>query len=109
MLKKKHPPPPLHSFTVRTAGGFSVNGFWKRKHPEGGEGAAGQRKTGTEGVITALCGGMDRGEGGEEVDEEGAIYFATDEGHRGAEVLQRSWELFFFFFLKLCSYMSTKC
>lgn len=47
----------------------------------------------------ALCGGMDRGEGGEkeggvEVDEEGAINFATDEGHRGAEVLQRSWELF---------------
>ena len=41
---------------------------------------------------------MDRGEGGEEVDEEGAIYFATDEGHRGAEVPQRSWELFFFFF-----------
>ena len=40
---------------------------------------------------------MDRGEGGEggvEVHEEGAINFATDEGHRGAEVLQGSWELF---------------
>lgn len=26
--------------------------------------------------------------------EEGAINSATDEGHRGAEVLQGSWELF---------------
>lgn len=25
----------------------------------------------------------------------GAINFVTDEGHRGAEVLQGSWELFF--------------
>lgn len=41
---------------------------------------------------------MDRGEGGEEVVGERAINFETDQGHRGAEVLQRSWELFFFFF-----------
>lgn len=35
--------------------------------------------------------------GGKEGGEEGgAINFATDEGHRGAEVLQGSWELFFF-------------
>lgn len=33
--------------------------------------------------------------GGEEVHVEGAINFATDEGHKGAEVLQGSWELFF--------------
>lgn len=46
-------------------------------------------------------------EGGEEVGEEGAINFATDEGHRGAEVLQRSWELGFFFLVLLCSYTST--
>lgn len=46
-------------------------------------------------VITALCGRMDRGEGGEkEGGEEGAINSATDEGHKGAEVLQGSWELF---------------
>lgn len=29
------------------------------------------------------------------MDEEGAINFAADQGHRGAEVLQGSWELFF--------------
>lgn len=47
-------------------------------------------------VITAFCGGMVREEGGEEVEEDGgAINFVTDEGHRGAEVLQGSWELFF--------------
>lgn len=48
-------------------------------------------------VITAFCGGMVREEGGEEVDGgvRGAINFVTDEGHRGAEVLQGSWELFF--------------
>lgn len=39
---------------------------------------------------------MDRGEGGEEVVRERAINFETDQGHRGAEVLQRSWELFSF-------------
>lgn len=49
---------------------------------------------------------MDRGEGGEEVVRERAINFETDQGHRGAEVLQRSWELFFLFF-KLCKYAST--
>lgn len=32
-----------------------------------------------------------------EVAREGAINFATDQGHRGAEVLQGSWELLFFF------------
>lgn len=48
-------------------------------------------------VITAFCAGMDRGEGGEEVVRERAINFETDQGHRGAEVLQRSWEQFFFF------------
>lgn len=32
-----------------TAGGLSLKGFWKRKHPDGGEGAEGRRKRGTEG------------------------------------------------------------
>lgn len=31
------------------AGGLCPNGFWKRKHPGGGEGAESQIKTGTEG------------------------------------------------------------
>lgn len=42
-----------------------------------------------------------------EVDREGAINFVADQGHRGAEVLQGSWELFFFFFFKLCLYAFT--
>lgn len=58
----------------------------------------GQRKRDRR-VIVAFCAGMDRGEGGEEVVRERAINFETDQGHRGAEVLQRSWELLF---LHLC-------
>lgn len=38
---------------------------------------------------------------------ERAINFETDQGHRGAEVLQRSWELFFFFFFVMLVYIHT--
>lgn len=59
----------------------------------------GVEERGTEGSSWPFVVGMDRGEGGEKKREErrGAINFATDEGHKGAEVLQRSWELFLHF------------
>lgn len=67
------------------AGGLSLNGFWKRKHPEGGEGAGGRRKRGTEGSSGSfVVGWTEEKEEKKRVREEGAINFATDEGHRGA-------------------------
>lgn len=83
----------LHPFTTICVCRGCFNGFWKRKHPGGGEGA-GQRKRGTEGS-SQLFFWWDGEKGGRMSSIEGAINAGAAPGHRGAEVLQRSWELLF--------------
>lgn len=62
---------PFFPLLISAAGGKFLNGFWKRKHPEGGEGAEVPEKERDRRVMAAFCGGMDRREGGEKMGEEG--------------------------------------
>lgn len=86
----------LHPFITSCVCRGCLNGFWKRKHPGGGEGA-GQRKRGTEGSswLFFFFFWWDGEKGGRMSSVEGAINAGAAPGHRGAEVLQRSWELLF--------------